>query len=51
VATQHQAVSKNYFKNIIFKGESDSKCQLCKQHEETVFCLISGCPIVIKKEK
>ena len=36
VAPQDQAVSTNYFKNKILKEEIDSKCQLCKQHEETI---------------
>jgi hypothetical protein len=36
VATQDQAVSINYFKNKILKEEVDSKCQLCKRHEETI---------------
>ena len=33
VAAQDQA---NDFKNKILKDETDSKCQLCKQHEESV---------------
>jgi hypothetical protein len=36
VAAQDQAISKNYFKNKILKEEVDRKCQLCKQHEETI---------------
>ena len=36
VATQDQAISTNYFKNKILKEETDSKCQLCKQHEEII---------------
>jgi hypothetical protein len=33
---EDQAVCKNYFKNKISKEETDSKCQLRKQHEETI---------------
>jgi len=32
------------------KEEIESKCRLCKQHEETIDHLISGCPILAKKE-
>jgi hypothetical protein len=32
------------------KEEIKSKCQLCKQHEETINHLISECPILAKNE-
>ena len=44
VVAQDQAVSTNYFKNKILKQEIESKCRLCKQHEETIDHLTSGCP-------
>ena len=44
VAAQDQAISTNYFKNKILKQEIESKCRLCKQHEETVDHLTSGWP-------
>ena len=50
VAAQDQAISKNYFKNKILKEEIESKCRLCKQHEETIDHLTSGCPILAKNE-
>jgi hypothetical protein len=43
VAAQDQAVGTNYFKNNILKEEVGSKFRLCKQHEETVDHLTSGC--------
>ena len=43
VAAQDQAISTDYFKNKILKEEIESKCQLCKQHEETTNHLTSGC--------
>ena len=49
VAAQDQAISTNYFKIKILKEEINSKCQLCKQHEETIDHLTSGCPILAKK--
>jgi len=36
VAAQDQAISKNYFKKEILKEEIESKCRLCKQHEENI---------------
>ena len=50
VAAQDQAISTNYFKNKILKKEIESKCRLCKQHEETIDHLISGCLILAKNE-
>jgi len=40
----------NYFKNKILKKEIESKCRLCKQHEETIDHLTSGRPILAKNE-
>jgi hypothetical protein len=50
VAAQDQAINTNHFKIKILKEEIESKCRLCKQHEETVDHLTSGCPILAKKE-
>ena len=50
MAAQDQAISTNYFKNKILKQEIESKCRLCKQHEETIDHLTSGCPILAKNE-
>jgi hypothetical protein len=50
VVEQYQAASTNYLKNKIFKEEIDSKCRLCKQHEETVHRLTSGYPFLAKDE-
>jgi len=35
VTAEDEAISTNYFKNKILREEIDSKCWLCKQHEET----------------
>ena len=48
VAAQDQAISTNHFKNNNLKGEIESKCRLCEQHEETVEHLTSGCSILTK---
>ena len=50
VAAQNQAISTNYFKNKTLKEEIESKCRLCKQHEETIDNLTTGCPILAKNE-
>ena len=42
VEAQDQALSTNYFKNKILKEEIESKCQLCKQYEETTDHLTLG---------
>ena len=49
-AAQNQAISTNYFKNKILKEEIERICRLCKQHEETMDNLTSGCPILVKNE-
>ena len=50
MVAQDQAISTNYSKNKILKEEIESKCQLCKQHEETIDHLTLGCPILAKNE-
>jgi hypothetical protein len=50
VAAQDQAISTNYFKNKFLKQEIGSKCRLCKQNEDTIDHLTSGCPILAKNE-
>ena len=44
VAAQDQAISTNSFKNKILKEETESKCRLCKQHEETIDHLTLSAP-------
>ena len=50
VAAQNRAISTNYFKNKILKEETENKCRLSKQQEESIDHLTSGCPILAKKE-
>jgi len=50
MATQDQAISANYFKNNILKEETENKCRLCKQHEESIDHLTSGYRILAKNE-
>jgi hypothetical protein len=50
VVPQGQAVRINYLKNKILKEEIVRKCRLCKEHEEIVGHLISGCPVLANNE-
>ena len=50
VAAQGHEISTNYFKNKTLKEETDSKCQLCKQHEETIDWLVKN-ECVIRHDK
>jgi hypothetical protein len=50
VAAQDQAISTNYLKRKILKEEFESRCRLCKEYEETIDHLTSGCPILVKNE-
>jgi hypothetical protein len=51
VAAQDQEISTNYFKRKILKEEIESRCRLCKEYEETIDHLTSGCPILEKNDK
>ena len=50
MAAQDQTISTNYYKNKILKETIDSKCQLCKQHEQTTDHQTSGCSILANNE-
>jgi hypothetical protein len=50
VTAQNQEISTNYFKYKILKEETESKCRLCKQYEETIDHKTSGCLVLAKKE-
>jgi hypothetical protein len=50
VAAQDRVISTNLFMNKILKEETESKCRLCKKHEETIDHLTSGCPILVNSE-
>jgi hypothetical protein len=43
-------VRSQMVKNKILKEETDSKYRLCKQHEEIIDHITSGCPILAKNE-
>jgi hypothetical protein len=48
VAAQDQIISTNYFRRNILKEETESRWRLCKEYEENIDHLTSGCPILAK---
>ena len=50
VAAQDQALQTEYYVTKIFNTETDSKCRLCQQFEETTDHIISACLILAKEQ-
>ena len=50
VATQDQALQTKYYATNILGTETDSKCRLCQQFNETIDHIISACPILAKEQ-
>jgi hypothetical protein len=50
MAAQDQAISTNYFKKKILKQETEGRCRLRKEYQETIDHLISGCSTLAKNE-
>jgi hypothetical protein len=50
MVAHNQAISTNYFKEKILKQKIESRRQLCKEYEETIDHLTSGCSTLAKKE-
>ena len=50
VAAQDQALQMKYYATKIFRTETDSKCRLCQQFDETIDHIISACPILAKEQ-
>ena len=50
VAAQDQALQTKYYATKILNTETDSKCRLCQQFEETIDHIISPCPILTKEQ-
>jgi len=49
VAAQDQAIQTKYYATKILNTETDSKCRLCQQFDETIDHIISACPILAKE--
>ena len=50
VAAQDQALQTKYTETKILSTETDSKCRLCQQFDETIDHIISECPILTKEQ-
>jgi len=50
MAAQDQALQTKYYVTKILNTETDSKCRLCQQFDETIDHIISACPILGKEQ-
>jgi hypothetical protein len=50
VAAQDQALQTKYYATKILNTETDNKCTICKQLDETTEHIISACPILAKEQ-
>ena len=50
VAAQDQALQTQYYATKILNRETDSKCRLCQQFDETIDHIISACPMLAKQQ-
>ena len=50
LAAQDQALRTKYYATKILNTETDSKCRLCHQFDETIDNIISACPTLTKEQ-
>jgi hypothetical protein len=50
VAAQDQAIQTKYYATKVVNTETDSKCRLCQQFDETIDHIISACPMLAKEQ-
>jgi len=50
LATQDRALQTEYFATKILNTETDSKCRLCQQFDETLDRIMSACPILAQEQ-
>jgi len=48
VAAQDQALHTKYYTTKVLNTQTDSKCRLCQQFDETVGHIMSPCPMLAK---
>ena len=49
VAAQDQTLQTKYYATKILSTETDSKCRLCQQFDETIDHILSACSILAKE--
>jgi hypothetical protein len=50
VAAKDQVLQMKYYATKILNTETDSKCRLCQQFDETIDHIILACPILAKEQ-
>lgn len=50
VAAQDQTLRTRSYEKRILKTGSNGMCRLCKEYEETIAHIVSGCPVLARKE-
>jgi hypothetical protein len=50
VAAQDQELQTKYYATKVLNTETDSKCRLCQQFDETIDHIILACPILAKEQ-
>ena len=50
MVAQDQTLKTKYYATKILNIETDSKCRLCQQFEETIDNIILACPILVKEQ-
>jgi len=50
MTAQNQTLQIKYYATKILNTETDSKCRLCQQFDETIGHIISACPILVKEQ-
>jgi hypothetical protein len=50
IITQDQALNPKYYPTKRLHTETDSKCRLCQQFDETIDHIISACPMLAKEQ-
>jgi hypothetical protein len=50
VAAQYQVLNTKYYATKMSHTETDGKCRLCQQFDETTDHIISACPVLAKEQ-
>lgn len=50
IAAQDQAINTKYHSRRILGQNVDSKCRICRESEETIYHVMSACPVLAQRE-